>query len=1560
VHKVVISIIATCLLIATAFAQNSKKKEEPIPPTIEELYLDTNERPDFLRRWVGLIKQKNSGDHDLKRAIENFGLMELSSDELYELEAHVKKILAPIVKEKFSDSVGNYDIVFIASDDFRTGITLYNLGQKQAANRDPVIVLDQKVWSLSEDEDSLKFVMLHEFREAFRHAEIKEGWFERLLNNLEKEMRIDAMALKDMIDTGASPLGGYGFLKRMAEVSNTNSDIYRDNETRFLGDGLASHPPGPVRVTRAAGIVEEISQRQDFPPLTPLNVLEVKAKNAPSNPRRWHVAQLRWELAAMLDPGIQFQYLGRFFTGNFYDDDTVYQYYASLGFENGQSVLPDRPSFYDSNKKFIGWNEIRKRHAANVIAHREGYLPRVVNRGMALDLLDSETSTIISRITPRSLKLVADGKRNIPEGWEGIASNFNHMWAAIPTPWKKDADFISIFRKKEKELHARAKKWGGTFESIDEKILSDLRDQQKIVNAVELLKWAKRNPISRAFDETISRQSERYLQERTIPSYSIVENPTLVYDAFSHYIDVAPKIAQEILGVPVPRNEQLQALRDYRDSLYALLISVIYHPDPSEIRRFRREREKWDAKIEKLSISNDLKFALFPPAIIQDFGFEPPRDEPDTKSPRHWGFSWSHEFANSTEGSRELRGDPFFASSVKFLSAQRSKNEFSKFHRQLEQIQKINGITSLNTFQYNPWSGSRASGYEIFDFSGVSDWIYDTLAQFDLTADDVRTIAHSDFYWKKPYALYKAIRTNYFYDRPEYRISPKAAAKLQQLIYSSLKKLGGIPSELKAEIELWKTFAKRAVTDFTDEWAESIVARAMQNREANAELFLNLFRSQLIWDINIRAKLAEFVFSRGLTKASRALLKAKPGQPREKQIGEWIREVINYFPEQSDERANVIDIMANRVLTNFPETELMLTKISGATSDKFGDITRQEAIGQRFYSQLIGEIRSADLRHQVEFLDFMLGKTDKEPFVFSQSFTRELRDKLNTWRLALEAVDTYFGPYRLRRMFQSLSMDVRTGLIDPLFTLSTGIAQQPEGREWVIRTIVPGEPSWKKMGVDLVDGYMDGLKKLGREHLETLFLSYLVASTTKSRSGQYNGLFPWPADSQEVVSSHEGKILKTIFQANSALMKIGQQLHSSHILPTEHNEALRILKESSQKISRHQYFSWIETSSKDDQVLQKVKLRDLKGNASVKGVASVTIGEENLILHLVRPNAARMGNADFALLQHALQFAFQKGHWQLGLVQPMIERGRMTFNKEIDMNQEREAARKITEIYKPTKSYGENVFFVTPEQVELSGTLFKPDRAAAVVELQVSRLTDLPQEELRIFAEAIAEKENEVLTAEKKTRDEIITFEKDRHEGNFMVVNDPEFLKRIGLEGKRVCLVIDPAQVSQISAELQQATLEGLALTGAYKHRLLNQPKFVADLSALISTNLAKSKNVQQEAISRSIRDALSLAEEKGVGELYSSILAFVEAGGKKPTAESIVQLREEVWDFVKALQTNQTWDQYTADGFTPRFIRTMTPRVMKKMTFFSGLKNFASGNVSSDCPAAVAKFAPL
>ncbi len=163
-------------------------------------------------------------------------------------------------------------------------------------------------------------------------------------------------------------------------------------------------------------------------------------------------------------------------------------------------------------------------------------------------------------------------------------------------------------------------------------------------------------------------------------------------------------------------------------------------------------------------------------------------------------------------------------------------------------------------------------------------------------------------------------------------------------------------------------------------------------------------------------------------------------------------------------------------------------------------------------------------------------------------------------------------------------------------------------------------------------------------------------------------------------------------------------------------------------------------------------------------------------------------------------------------------------------------------------------------------------------------------------------------------------------------MKDREFLRRLGLQGKRVLLAIDPAQISTISGSHRDAVLEGLAMTGALKYKLLPEARFVQELATLIRDKLIDGAKPDRLKLESAIKDALEFTKERNPGEAYSAVLAFAESGGRAARpGPSLMRLHHSVWDYIKALQTNQTWDRYTPNGFTKHFVSTMAPRVMAK-----------------------------
>ncbi len=448
------------------------------------------------------------------------------------------------------------------------------------------------------------------------------------------------------------------------------------------------------------------------------------------------------------------------------------------------------------------------------------------------------------------------------------------------------------------------------------------------------------------------------------------------------------------------------------------------------------------------------------------------------------------------------------------------------------------------------------------------------------------------------------------------------------------------------------------------------------------------------------------------------------------------------------------------------------------------------------------------------------------------------------------------------------------------------------------------------MATDLVDGYVDGLRTLGQGHLKTLFLSYLIASSKKSSPDGYDDLFPERnAGTQSETAT--GRSLRIIAQANAALAKLGQRLHSSGLLKPEDNYSLARLKEDVEDIYRVMVFDWMENAECEAGSCSHVELRDRKGNASVKVVSGAKVDGEEITLYLVKPNASRRADSQFELILHALEYAIKKGHHSLNLMLPIVRRSRERFSDEIDMEKERKRLHEFAKMYRPDKEYN-GFTFLTPEVMEHTSSVLTDERALSVKPIRVKRFFDLSPEDQREFGLAVALNEGELSVPSGRKR---LRYNVDPHEGNFLLVDDPQYLEDRGLKGKKVILAIDAGMLGNSSSEQTRSVVDVMIqlLVAKWAPQPDSVEKIVAATKSWFPKNAPSTETIRAavEASTRAAEDPLSLV---------SRFISEVEAHGHR-VADSVV-------DYKDSLQTRMTWDQHTDKAFTKGFLGSMHSRV--------------------------------
>lgn len=1442
--------------------------------------------PDYFFKLYEQIRL-NSGYEKALEAIKDHifskGILSLSSDQLYELDAETRKIIDPILQKYFPGKLQQYNLVFLDSED-TFGEVISEPGKI------PTIFIGLGLLQLLDSEETLLAVVLHEMGHVLRANFSKDDWYDRLLKNMTEESRVDGMAARILLEEGRNPLGLSTFFEKILSLKIDTPSNYGDNKPK-VRSGFSSHPPSELRITKLNAMIEKAAERKTLTAPKPLPAIFAEA---------------------------------------------------------AQTKLTNR----HRGTMSVVWNEDLK--SAIIALNRTLYPPHLRGEAPKLGTKSNqeEPEVLISSISQAAATLRSRiNKQNLPlwqisNDWQDIAVAFEKLWENIPNSLKSSKLFRDFYFEEEKRWTELAASYGATFIPNDRNVVNRFTSILAIHDPASLIQWRQQH--AQLSSNLVVRY--KYLAELGAElTYSIFEDPQIYRRAFEKYIDLIPTLyAWTNEAVTNKDHTLLEAVRSIRDVMTCYLqgwmVLELHNPTQQVL------KSVWNAKSLSLSIPDYAKLAFLPSLKIS-------------------GNSWSWE-------NEKVSGRPLFGHAVDFiLNPDREDKRYSNFHKGLEFILALQVEKQAITFQYTEESEYHSPRWADFlgiDQSQLDDWYFFALSRLRFDADEANQVLQNDRYWKELSAtdkdkIKRTMRTyintgvdvvNFFgaqiaykkrnrlnndsdkeveslfskatfYTRPEYQVETKYNESMQAMLYKSLKDNHVLPEKLSEEYQLWLKFAHRGVTSFTDEWADSFISRIEKTKltAENLSLVREMYFSNLVWDLQIRQRMAKIVLhpqnSTEVLALQQSRFRAKLF--RRSAISRILSQIKNEFPESSQERIYLVDQVAAWIRSDPEETYWMMKQVEfeqGSLTNL--SITRKEAFGERFYSQLFSELSSTPLQSRIELLNFLLGRSDYIPELLKYQYNID-RDEKKQRPLLTAIRESNVNPLRLRRAFQTLSVEVRTVLIDPMFIGENGILLDRDGRNWIIDALVPHDATWRQMAVDLADGYREALQKFGQGHLKTMFVSYLIASSIRTSRGVHTELFP-QADATKGHDTVEGRVLHALFSANAALTKIGQRVHSSNVLNADINSSLVGLKDGASKVLREDQFAWIDNAGVCDHVCKQIQLREELGNASVKIVAEAKIAGQETVLYMIKPNAFHRGDTFFQMLIYAVNYAINKGHDQLKLVLPMVARSQTTFKNETDLEHERAAAEKLASVYKPDQAYGQNFYFITPEFIETSH-LLKPGLAAAVKKIKARRFSELDTNTQKEMAAAITEKEAQVhrLGSSHPTSDETLIFEKDRHEGNYLYVTDEQLLAEMQLPpGSRVILVIDFGQVAEIDQATQSATLNSLAVIVSLQTNMIPMEKAVSLLKEHLNSSLLKSSSplIKTKVLQKLIEDHIVGGDPTKVGETLSRLFSYLEA--------EHVQIKDEVWDYLTAASTMQTWEQYGASAFKTQMAQSVGVKCME------------------------------
>ena len=1463
--------------------------------------------PDYLFKLVDQISLNSGYSAEevqvLIKEVSNCGILELSDEDLFALDREVRRIMDPFFDKYFPGKLRSYNLLFLNSN-YMNAALLAPINKSS-----PVTFLfDRGFLKIVEYEEELIGTHIHELG---HHLEVRlstDQAFDRLLKSMAAEERADTLATRALIESDRSPLGYSLVMEKVLSYQNSPSRERNLLEGRVNVTGFFTHPPTETRLTRINAMIEKAADKKTFAPLTPVASIFEKIRKAPDTPK--NLSQVRYTAVAAEDLGKAIGSLEGLYSGQRVSESTLLQ-------------------------------------------------------------VRDELNTIKRRLSERNLK-----QWSASGTWDNsIGLEFHNVWHNLPGRLKALKTTQDFYYEQEQSLRETALAVGAHFVPFEEHSNTQLKLLADIRTIDDIRGWHK------LVSQTLNIGHHPF-------SYGVYKDPALFINAFEAYLQMLPQLYYWIYNGEMENDPTtLAAIKNYRETMAdGKMLDEWYHltstfPEPQkwiaadvlkarvsgeEDYRYRRSDELID-QLESASFEKWRKIVdhLQLPQVAR-FLFLLPRE-----GRGHFGrWTWRGQESHTS-------GRVYFPTSLDLINyPERGATSFDEFQRGIRLVRAFEGISDDK--------GKTVDRFP-FDFSQFEWWLRDVLfVRIPLSVDTTEKVLESDLYWHivsrsrqrerarnfahrwsgwvldKIDAYVEPVRTrerkrlfrdidetvddffgdDNFYSRPEYQLNEELVLGLQVRLYENLQNHGGLPRTLNEEVDLWQKFAKRGVTSFTDEWAGSIVSRAIRSQtDEGTQCVRRIYYSNLVWDLQTRERMAIFILSpqhsalvdatKNATRRGSSFLTAKP--PRSTYINELLRQITREFPELSQERIRVVDRVARHIRASPQETSEMMAAVEQERRELADvEVSRKEAFGVRFFAQIFSELQSSGVHHILGLLEYLLGKTDRVPHLLQEIPNRYGSGSFDRQEHLVEPLLFYIRrnvrPARIRMAFQTLSQDARTVLLDPFFLGSRGILAMENGREWIADMLLPGEVPWRQMAIDLVEGWRDGLILYGQGHLKTMFISYLVAASVRTSSTDFGHFFPTiegdtlsvDADSghAQTPEAFLGRMLRTLFSANAATQKIGQRVHSSNIFEPEINRFLGSLKETANYVLREDQFSWLSDAARCDDVCNRVRIEEDIGNASVKIVLSAKIEGQDRVLYLTKPNALRRGIAFFEIVEHAIQFAIDRGHHTLRLIQPMVARAKITFADEINLVREREAAEKLSKLYRPGKSYG-GYQFITPEFIDVS-KLLDPSRAAAVRKIRVKKFSDLNPEERGEFAKAVTEKENELHRAQMSS----LVLEKDRHEGNYLLVTDEEYLAELGIKDSKLILVIDFGQVFEIAPPTRQAIVDAVAIVAGYQNNLLPLEGAAGRLVHLIKEDLAVASDVSNSIV-ESILAILPLVKDQSSankpGEALSRFLSYVEA----PVDGSPgVPIRPEVWDYLAAVVTNQTWDKYAPQNIFSQSMR--------------------------------------
>jgi predicted unusual protein kinase regulating ubiquinone biosynthesis (AarF/ABC1/UbiB family) len=614
----------------------------------------------------------------------------------------------------------------------------------------------------------------------------------------------------------------------------------------------------------------------------------------------------------------------------------------------------------------------------------------------------------------------------------------------------------------------------------------------------------------------------------------------------------------------------------------------------------------------------------------------------------------------------------------------------------------------------------------------------------------------------------------------------KYSEKLQREFMARVERDSSKPLSLEEKAKMHMALTQVGNTPFSDALAESVY---LNPNFKCVECMEKALDQGKVWDFATRKKVHDRWFE---LEGQKRMAQLPDNKAR---MDSFQIRLNHWFPEPSYERGDVVEDFSNHIQSTYAEAKTL-------DPWKLPRDANNESAAARIFSAIRKEMAGDPKypKRPLEFVKFLIGSGNfpNMPSVKMEDSDRDgiykVKDPITGETMKTKGfTQDVVGPERIKKLFDSLSPELRAGVLSYYLSPPKGLLSNPKFSNDIKKIILSGVDTKYRADASLfLEALLHAQQKV-QPHEVPLTVGYLLAQT----GGKSRGV---------------GKVLKeALISQGAAGVSFGQKLYQRRMLPPDMLEDLADLQDKADPPSRlesyEQLIKRLDLKNPD----AEIKLSKVLGSASAKVVLKVmkTEGEAAAweAVKMLRPNFHRGLEVQEEMLREFVDYLEVHGDGRHRGLKPIFDDTFASLRRQSDLRTEPRVRAQVEKLYlyntegqkQAVDRHGYEWAVAQPKNQGAQEHL----REGLVEGKTVKALSEADRAKI---APALYEKEESILFKNLNSphNDEDIYFERDRHFGNYIVdgkkitVIDYPLLTSINVgERKAVFSLLGNAEISR-------------------------------------------------------------------------------------------------------------------------------------------------------------------